>query len=141
MNLVGLLKSDFALSNDMLVDVQKIDEHIGENFSFKNEYVIENISSHFLRETHLQNEIAVSKNKTSLGFEKLERQLTNCQFEDLVYVRFVESLSWKGRVYFLEGGSLLGVFLGEKNNKNYKTPPNWDGSLESLRKYNERFNV
>lgn len=94
-----------------------------------------------MREIHLQNEIAVSKNKTGLGFEKLEKQLTSCQLEDLVYVRFVESLSWEGRVYFLEGGSLLGVFLGEKNNKNYKTPPNGDGSLESLRKYNERFNV
>ena len=91
-----------------------------------------------MREIHLQNEIATSENKISLGFENLENQLSNCQPEDLVSMRFIESPSWGGRAYLLEAGRLLGVFLGEKNNKNYKTPPNWDGSLETLKEYNKR---
>lgn len=89
----------------------------------------------------IQNEIAVSANKVSLGFEGLEKHLANCQSEDLVCMRFVESPSWEGRAYFLEKGRFLGVFLGEKSNKNYKIPPNWDGSLEALKEYNKSLYV
>lgn len=137
MSLLELLESGFSLSNDISADIQAIDARICENFCYKNEYVIDNTSAHYFREIHLQNEIAASENKTILGFDNLEKQLTNCQPEDLVSMRFIESSNWGGRTYKLKGGKILGVFLGEKINKNYKTPPNWDGSLEALREYNK----
>ena len=141
MSLLELLETDFSLSREIFLDVQAIDKRIHEEFSYKNEYIIDNTSAHYLREIHLQNEIAVSANKISLGFDILEKQLANCQPEDLVRMRFIESPDWAGRVYFLEGGRLLGIFLGEKDHKNYKTPPNWDGSLEMLKEYNKSLNT
>lgn len=141
MSLLELLENNASLPEEVLLDIQVIDRLICEDFCYKNEYVIDNTSAHYLREIHLQKEISASGNKVSLGFENLEKQLTHCQPEDLVSMRFIESSSWGGRAYFLEVGRLLGVFLGEIKNKNYKTPPNWDGSQETLNEYNKHLDV
>lgn len=141
MNLLELLQNNSFLSKEALLDIQSINKRIHEDFSYSNEYVIGNTSVHFLREIHLQKEISVSGNKASLGFESLEKQLSNCRPDELVSMRFIESPSWGGRAYFLEGGRLLGVFLGGRDNKNYKTPPSWDGSLEALSEYNKLHDV
>lgn len=141
MSLLELLGNNTFLPKEVFLDIQIVDKRIGEDFCYKNDYVIGNTSAHYLREIHLQNEIAASENKISLGFENLEKQLANCQPEDLVSMRFIESPSWGGRAYFLEAGRLLGVFLGEKKNKNYKAPPEWDGSLEALREYNKNLDM
>lgn len=141
MTLLELLENNSSVPKETLLDIQDIDKRICEDFCYKNEYIINNTSEHYLREIHLQNEIATSENKISLGFENLEKQLANCQPEDLVSMRFIESPNWGGRAYLLEAGRLLGVFLGEKNNKNYKTPPNWDGSLETLKDYNKHLDL
>lgn len=137
MSLLELLENDFSLPKETFLDIHAIDKRVNEDFCYKNEYVIDNTSAHYLREIRFQNETAVSANKISLGFKSLEKQLANCQPEDLVCMRFIDSPNWGGRTYYLKEGRLLGIFLGEKDNKDYKTPPNWDGSLETLREYNK----
>ena len=81
MSLLELLETDFSLSKEIFLDVQAIDKRVREEFSYRNEYIIDNTSAHYLREIHLQNEIAVSVNKVSLGFDILEKQLANCNLK------------------------------------------------------------
>ncbi|AJQ94752.1 hypothetical Protein YC6258_02714 [Gynuella sunshinyii YC6258] len=54
-------------------------------------------------------------------------------------MNMIESENWGGRVYFNDEYILLGIFIGKKHNKNWETPPNWDGSHDMLQRYNERF--
>ncbi|HCE6499265.1 TPA: hypothetical protein NH194_001225 [Pseudomonas aeruginosa] len=137
MNLLELLNKDFHLSKDISSKVKAIDNLIHEDFDYQNTYIIENTSAHYLNEINLQNQIAASSQKPRLGFEELQKNLSTCQPEDTVYVRFIESHNWGGRIYCLKEKKLIGVFLGKKEHAKYKTPPNWDGSLDTLKKYNE----
>jgi len=137
MTLQQLLTNDRPLSKEMIDELKMIDSFILESFRYQNEYVIKNTCKHFHREIATQNITAQSSNKKTLGYEFLEKQLINFVPEDAISMRFIESLSWGGRAYFYGDGNLLGVFLGQKEHKNYKTPPNWDGSIESLKRFNE----
>lgn len=137
MSLQQLLTNDEHLSKEIFDELKKADTFISESFRYKNEYVIKNTCKHFRIEITTQNITAQSSNKKTLGYEFLERQLIKLSPEDAISMRFIESLSWGGRAYFSGDGSLLGVFLGPKEHKNYKTPPNWDGSIESLKLFNK----
>ena len=137
MTLQQLLTNDTPLSEEILDELKKVDSFILESFRYQNEYVIKNTCKHFCREIATQNITAQSSNKKTLGYEFLEKQLISRAPEDAINMRFIESSSWGGRAYFSGDGDLLGVFLGKKEHKSYKTPTNWDGSIESLKKFNE----
>lgn len=51
MSLLGLLANNFSLSVEILPDIQAIDKRIREDFCYRNEYVINNTSAHYLSET------------------------------------------------------------------------------------------
>lgn len=137
MTLQQLLTNDKNLSKEMLDELRKADAFISESFRYQNEYVIKNTCKHFRREISTQNITAQSSNKKTFGYDFLEKQLIKLSPEDAISMRFIESLSWGGRAYFSGGGDLLGVFLGQKEHRNYKTPPNWEGSIESLKLFNK----
>ncbi|MDH1622067.1 hypothetical protein ACSMFQ_04570 [Ectopseudomonas chengduensis] len=102
MSLLELLNKDLHLSKDISSKVKAIDNLIHEDFDHQNTYIIENTSAHYLNEINLQNQIAASSQKPRLGFEELQKNLSTCQPEDTVYVRFIESHNWGGRIYCLK---------------------------------------
>ena len=70
------------------------------------------------------------------GYPELLSELRKTSPEAVIAMRFLDSQDWDGRVFFSEKQILKGVILGKKTNKNWKTPPNWDGSKEMIEKYN-----
>lgn len=138
MSLQKLLNNGASLSKEMLHEIKEIDSCILENFQYQNEYTTTNSCKHLREEISIQHATAISNQKITLGYDFLEKELSNCKPEDIISMRFIGSTNWAGRAYYSESGGLLGVFLGRKPYKNYKTPPNWDGSVESLKKFNNK---
>lgn len=70
------------------------------------------------------------------GFEELINALSSMVPDAILSMRFIDSTSWDGHIFYDEKNTFIGAIIGKKNNKNWETPPNWDGSEEMLRTYN-----
>ncbi|WP_122585245.1 hypothetical protein [Pseudomonas viridiflava] len=135
MTTLDLLNKDFALTDSGLRLVDSLHKSTGESFSYKNEYVIKKTSNLYLNEITVQREIADAAKVPTLGFESTMRALSQSEPQTTILMRFIESPTWDGRIFFDEDKNLFGAILGKKRN-NWKTPPNWDGSEQMLRDYN-----
>ncbi|PBP78775.1 hypothetical protein [Pseudomonas syringae] len=135
MTTLDLLNKDFELTDGGLRLAELLHESTGELFSYKNDYIIKKASSLYLNEITVQKEIADTAKAPTLGFESTMIALSQTDPQKTILMRFIESSTWDGRVFFDESKTLLGAILGKKRN-NWKTPPNWDGSEQMLREYN-----
>ncbi|RON10699.1 hypothetical protein BK659_04080 [Pseudomonas brassicacearum] len=136
MNILDFLEQDFNLSGSGLETAKLIRRETDEDFVYKNEYIIKKTGDAYKKEITTQKEIADTAAMAIPGFEQLINALSEIQPETVISMRFIDSLNWDGRIYFDETKKILGMILGKKKNKNWKTPPNWDGSEEMLRQYN-----
>ncbi|WP_122679304.1 hypothetical protein [Pseudomonas viridiflava] len=135
MTTLDLLSKDSELTDSGLRLIKSIHELTGESFFYKNEYIIKKAGSMYLSEITVQKEIANTAKVPTLGFESTIISISQIDPQATVLMRFIESSTWDGRIFFDESRILLGVILGKKRN-NWKTPPNWDGSEQMLREYN-----
>lgn len=136
MKLLALLKDNFTLSEDLNISTKEISNTINEDFSYKNDYTIKKTSQTYSDEVCIQKNIADSSGMQMPGFKELINELKKIPPTATIYMRFIDSSSWSGRVFFDEKNKLVGLILGKKQNKNWITPPDWDGTEEMLRKYN-----
>ncbi|RMP64541.1 hypothetical protein [Pseudomonas syringae group genomosp. 3] len=135
MTTLDLFNTDFELTDNGLRLTESLHEATGELFSYKNDYIIKKASSLYLNEITVQKEIADTAKAPTLGFESTMIALSQTAPQTTILMRFVESPTWDGRVFFDESKTLLGAILGKKRN-NWQTPPNWDGSEQMLSEYN-----
>jgi len=137
MKLFELLDSNYQISGELNSEINSgleiLDE---ETFKYKNDSIFSEVTSHFLSIINIQKQSADNANHPTLGFDKLKASLNNISGDKIINMRMIESENWAGRVYS-DNTNLIGLFLGKKRNKNWKTPPNWDGSIEMLEKYNK----
>ncbi|VVP43369.1 hypothetical protein [Pseudomonas fluorescens] len=136
MKFLDLLKQNFKLSKAMEESMKSIFCNADETFSFKNSYVIKKTSNNYVDEVSIQKSIADTAGKTMPGYLNLLNELNKISPDTIISMRFIDSESWGGRVFFDENQVLIGVILGKKTKKDWKTPPDWDGSQEMIEKYN-----
>lgn len=137
MKITQLLESKLSIPEGMASELRTIETMLPEDFDYKDEYTIPDIVSNFIKTIHLQKQSADRNSHPTLGFYSLVQNLGRIGESSCIYMRMIESENWGGRIYFDDQENLLGVFIGKKNKKNWKTPPNWDGSLRMLEEYNK----
>ncbi|WDH35663.1 hypothetical protein [Pseudomonas chlororaphis] len=133
MKLIELLKGNLGLSEDLNSSTESISN---EDFSYKNDYIIKKACKVYNNEICIQKNIAENSNMLIPGFTELTNELRKISPDTIISMRFIDSNNWAGRIFFDEEKKLIGLILGKKKNKNWVTPPNWDGSEEMLKKYN-----
>lgn len=138
MNILYFLQQHFHLANGEIKSAQLLEKSAEESFTFKNEYIIKKTSEAYKNELITQKEIANASSSAMPGFEDLISAISRMAPEAILSVRFIESTSWDGRVFYDERNTFIGAIIGKKKNKNWETPPNWDGSEEMLRTFNAK---
>ena len=136
MNLLDFLQQHFHLAEVETKSAQLLKKSAKESFVFKNAYIINKTSDAYKKELTIQKEIANTTSSKMLGFEELINALSNMAPEAILSMRFIDSNSWDGRIFYDEKNKFIGAIIGKKKNKDWETPPNWDGSEEMLRTYN-----
>jgi hypothetical protein len=136
MNLLDFLQQHFHLAEVETKSAQLLKKSAKESFVFKNAYIINKTSDAYKKELTIQKEIANTTSSKMLGFEELINALSNMAPEAILSMRFIDSNSWDGRIFHDEKNKFIGAIIGKKKNKDWETPPNWDGSEEMLRTYN-----
>jgi hypothetical protein len=136
MNILDLLKQNFHLAGGGIKSAQLLKKSTEENFIFKNDYIVKKTSDAYKKELTTQKEIANTTSSVMSGFEELINALSNIAPDAILSMRFIDSTSWDGRIFYDEKNTFIGAIIGKKKKKNWETPPNWDGSEEMLRTYN-----
>ncbi|MBB2494210.1 hypothetical protein [Aquipseudomonas ullengensis] len=138
MDLLGVLSKSISLSDYLHQHIQIISEMTQEEFTYKNEYAITKTSSNYYNEICLQRKIAADSEVSVLGIEELSMAMANMSPDAPITMRFIDSPHWSGRIYFTTGQELIGVSIGRKINPDWKTPPDWDGSLKMTEDFNNK---
>lgn len=141
MNVLDFLQQHFHLAEVETKSAQLLKKSAKESFVFKNAYIIKKTSDAYKKELTIQKEIANTTSSEMLGFEELINALSNMAPDAILSMRFIDSNSWDGRIFYDEKNKFIGAIIGKKKNKDWETPPNWDGSEEMLRTYNVKKNT
>ncbi|PWE45675.1 hypothetical protein C9I50_02890 [Pseudomonas prosekii] len=141
MNVLDFLQQHFHLAEVETKSAQLLKKSAKESFVFKNAYIIKKTSDAYKKELTIQKEIANTTSSEILGFEELINALSNMAPDAILSMRFIDSNSWDGRIFYDEKNKFIGAIIGKKKNKDWETPPNWDGSEEMLRTYNVKKNT
>ena len=136
MNILDLLQQNFHLTDGGIKSAKLLKKSTDESFIFKNDYIIKKTSDAYKKELTTQKEIANTTSSVMPGFEELINALSSMAPDAILSMRFIDSASWDGRIFYDEKNTFIGAIIGQKKNKNWETPPNWDGSEEMLRTYN-----
>lgn len=136
MNILDLLQQNFHLADGGIKSAKLLKKLTEESFIFKNDYIIKKTSDAYKKELTTQKEIANTTSSVMPGFEELINALSSMAPDAIISMRFIDSTSWDGRIFYDEENTFIGAIIGKKKNKNWETPPNWDGSEEMLRTYN-----
>jgi len=136
MNILDLLQQNFHLTDGGIKSAKLLKKSTDESFIFKNDYIIKKTSDAYKKELTTQKEIANTTSSVMPGFEELINALSSMAPDAILSMRFIDSTSWDGRIFYDEENTFIGAIIGKKKNKNWETPPNWDGSEEMLRTYN-----
>ncbi|SDO68980.1 hypothetical protein SAMN04489798_3590 [Pseudomonas arsenicoxydans] len=138
MNILDLLQQNFHLADGGIKSAKLLNKSTEESFIFKNDYIIKKASDAYKKELTTQKEIANTTSSVMPGFEELINALSSMAPDAILSMRFIDSTSWDGRIFYDEENTFIGAIIGKKKNKNknWETPPNWDGSEEMLRTYN-----
>lgn len=136
MNILDLLQQNFHLADGGIKSAKLLKKLTEESFIFKNDYIIKKTSDAYKKELTTQKEIANTTSSVMPGFEELINALSSMAPDVIISMRFIDSTSWDGRIFYDEENTFIGAIIGKKKNKNWETPPNWDGSEEMLRTYN-----
>lgn len=136
MSLVYFIENNYSLSEQSKDILREIEAETSNNFRFKNTYTIRKNARAYIQEIKTQKEISERSRRVMLGYEETIKNLAPLDSEDLVSMRFIENDAWDGSVFFSIEKKYYGIILGKKINSQWKTPPNWDGSLEMLEKFN-----
>lgn len=136
MNILDLLQQNFHLADGGIKSAKLLKKSTEESFIFKNDYIIKKTSDAYKKELTTQKEIANTTSSVMPGFEELINALSSMAPDVIISMRFIDSTSWDGRIFYDEENTFIGAIIGKKKNKNWETPPNWDGSEEMLRTYN-----
>ena len=136
MNILDFLQQNFHLADAETKSAQLLKNSATESFVFKNAYIIKKTSDAYKKELTIQKEIANTTSSEMLGFEELTSSLSNIAPDAILSMRFINSTRWDGRIFYDEKNTFIGAIIGKKKNKNWETPPNWDGSEEMLLTYN-----
>ncbi|WP_454842720.1 hypothetical protein [Pseudomonas hormoni] len=136
MNILDLLQQNFHLADGGIKSAKLLKKSTEESFIFKNDYIIKKTSDAYKKELTTQKEIANTTSSVMPGFEELINALSSMAPDAIISMRFIDSTSWDGRIFYDEENTFIGAIIGKKKNKNWETPPNWDGSEEMLRTYN-----
>lgn len=137
MKLIQLLNADFFVPDQLSKELSQIESLVSEEFDYKNKYIASDTASNYKNIIGLQKESADKNSHQTLGFNSLMGNLSSLDESKAIFMRMIESDSWGGRLYFIGSQQLIGVFLGKKRQKQWKTPPNWDGSQRELEEYNK----
>lgn len=138
MNLLSFLQKKFKLTENNVQLIRLIEKNASGNFFYKNEYIVKKARNAYLREVIIQKEIADTTSVPMPGGGELLDSLSKISSNEIVFMRFIDSEDWDGRIYFKEDNFFIGLIVGKKKNIGWKTPPNWDGSEEMLRQYNSK---
>lgn len=90
----------------------------------------------------LKNEFAIKKLSTArakirvIGLDNLVEGLEKMHEKNVLSVQEVKTPTWVGFCVSEESGEIIGCAFVESIKKGKKTPPNWDGSIEELNKFN-----
>lgn len=136
MNILDLLQQNFHLTDGGIKSAKLLKKSTEEYFIFKNDYIIKKTSDAYKKELTTQKEIANTTSSVMPGSEELINALSSMAPDAILSMRFIDSTSWDGRIFYDEENTFIGAIIGKKKNKNWETPPNWDGSEEMLRTYN-----
>jgi len=136
MNILDLLQQNFHLTDGGIKSAKLLKKSTDESFIFKNDYIIKKTSDAYKKELTTQKEIANTTSSVMPGSEELINALSSMAPDAILSMRFIDSTSWDGRIFYDEENTFIGAIIGKKKNKNWETPPNWDGSEEMLRTYN-----
>ncbi|QZP30719.1 hypothetical protein [Pseudomonas sp. DR48] len=136
MNILDLLQQNFHIADGGMKSAKLLKKSTEECFIFKNDYIIKKTSDAYKKELTTQKEIANTTSSVMPGFEELINALSSMEPDAILSMRFIDSASWDGRIFYDEENTFIGAIIGKKKNKNWETPPNWDGSEEMLRTYN-----
>jgi len=137
-NILDFLKRNFHLADNGMKSAQLIEKLTEESFTYKNDYIIKKSSNAYKEELTIQKEIANSTSSAMPGLEELISALSCMAPDAIISMRFIDGPNWDGRIFYDEKNTLTGVIIGKKKNRDWKTPPNWDGSEEMLKTYNTK---
>lgn len=140
MKIFEFIEKNFQLTEGSSLSIGKAKKIINEDIGFKNEYIVKKTCIAYIDEIKIHNTIATSTCAEILGFDELISTLKLQAPEKEIFMRFISSTSWSGRVYFDESNNFLGYLIGRKKNIGWSTPPNWDGSEKMLEVYNTKNN-
>lgn len=140
MKISEFFEKNFQLTEASLISIGKAKKIINEDIEFKNEYIVKKACTAYIDEIKIHHTIATSTCAEILGFDELISTLKLQTPEKEIFMRFISSISWSGRVYFDESNNFLGCLIGRKKNIGWSTPPNWDGSEEMLEEFNDKNN-
>ncbi|WP_295462281.1 hypothetical protein [uncultured Pseudomonas sp.] len=138
MTLIQFIEENFLLTESNKKHLKKITTQIPDSFNFKNDYIVSKTSEIFFKEISIQKEISENSNNKMIGYEETAENLKMEDPKTPILMRFLDSKKWDGKVFYLEKKYYLGAILGKKKHPDWKTPPNWDGSLEMLEKFNKK---
>jgi hypothetical protein len=138
MSLVDFIKNNYEISDSEQENLRKFEIETTNDFQYKNEYAIKKTPETYIQEITIQKGISEKSNRIMLGYKEAIKNLKELDTDEAVLMRFIENPCWDGRVFFSEKSNYLGLILGKKVNPEWKTPPNWDGSLEMLERFNNR---
>ncbi|MBK5553349.1 MULTISPECIES: hypothetical protein [unclassified Pseudomonas] len=138
MNILDFLQQSFHLTDNGMKSAQLIEKLTEESFTYKNDYIIKKSSNAYKEELTIQKEIANSTSSAMPGLEELINALSCMAPDAIISMRFIDGPNWDGRIFYDEKNTLTGVIIGKKKNRDWKTPPNWDGSEEMLKTYNTK---
>lgn len=141
MKISEFIEKNFQLTEGSLLSIGKAKKIINEDIEFKNEYIVKKICIAYIDEIKIHHTIATSTCAEILGFDELISTLKLQAPEKEIFMRFISSTSWSGRVYFDESNNFLGYLIGRKKNIGWSTPPNWDGSEKMLEEFNVKNNI
>lgn len=140
MKICDFIEKNFQLTEGSLISIGKAKKIINEDVEFKDEYVVKKTCTAYIDEIKIHHNIATSTCAEILGFDELISTLNTQAPEKEIFMRFISSTSWSGRVYFDASNNFLGYLIGRKKNIGWSTPPNWDGSEKMLEEYNAKNN-
>ncbi|MGE8147390.1 hypothetical protein ACQKP7_19700 [Pseudomonas frederiksbergensis] len=138
MNVLDFLQQSFHLTDNGMKSAQLIEKLTEESFTYKNDYIIKKSINAYKEELTIQKEIANSTSSAMPGLEELINALSCMAPDAIISMRFIDGPNWDGRIFYDEKNTLTGVIIGKKKNRDWKTPPNWDGSEEMLKTDNTK---
>lgn len=114
MKIFEFIEKNFQLTEGSSLSIGKAKKIINEDIEFKNEYIVKKTCTSYIDEIKIHNTIATSTCAEILGFDELISTLKLQAPEKEIFMRFISSTSWSGRVYFDESNNFLGYLIGRK---------------------------